>query len=170
MNKKIKGLNGLNNSVTYIVNKYTFADVKCFLSDEFAYYIKDDEINFSLYETERTSKTFMKFINSIGGKCDDDWDSFTYSILHEVGHYYTLNDMNDTIYKISHFLEKIIEKCYRKTNSDKIYSLYYYLPHEYIATKYAINFNPILFKGLKKELKREIERFYQKNLDNYKLK
>ena len=163
MNKKIKGLNGLNNSITYIVNKYTQAEVNCYFSNEFAFYNTDDEVHFTLVETDRTARTFCNFVNRMGGECNDSWDSFTYSILHEIGHYYTLDDMNDTVYKLSHFIQTIVEKMYRKTKCEKIYCIYYYLPHEKIATEYAINFNKRLFNRMKKELKREIIKFYEKN-------
>lgn len=160
---KIKGVSNLNNAVSYIVKKYTQAEVDCYMADEFSYSSADEEISFSLIETARTAETFCKFINKNGGKCNDTFDEFTYSILHEIGHYYTLDDMNNTVYKLSHIVQTLIEKVFKKTNSTKIYSLYYYLPHEIIASKYAIDFDSRLFDKMKRELKREIICFYQKN-------
>ena len=46
--EKIKGLNSLNNAVSYIVNKYTQADIDCYMANEFSYSSADEEISFSL--------------------------------------------------------------------------------------------------------------------------
>lgn len=161
MQKKLKGVDGLNHEISYIINKYTAAEVDCYFSNEFAFYIGEDRVDYTLIETDRTARTFSHFINTIGGKCNDDFDNFTYSLLHEIGHYYTLEEMNDFLYFFSKFLEKIFFKLYKKFNSDTFYSFYYYLPHEIIASRYAIKCP--CYDMMKNDIKKAILRFYAKN-------
>ena len=64
-------------------------------------------------------------------------DPHVMAILHEVGHSETLLELNDTLCSIDIFLNKLIDKLPDGKLKKK---LYYRLPTERAATKWAVNF------------------------------
>ena len=160
---KLKGVHRLNASITRAVNKTAHIKLPCFLSAEFALYPEDEFINYTIIETERTQRTFRALIEKLGGDCDSPYKLFAYSLLHEVGHYYTLDDIPDFVYNFSRALEKILTVLNRIfKHSDFIYSLYYYIPHEIIATKWAINHTDYVYK-MEKDISKAFEIFLEEN-------
>ena len=67
------------------------------------------------------------------------------------------------MYKYSRGLEKIItllSRIFRK--SDFIYSMYYYIPHEIVATKWAIAHSDYVNK-MEKDITKAFENFIKEN-------
>ena len=111
-------------------------DLSVVEADDFYYMPETDEIGFSKYVYQEHDDKFLKFAQELG--LEYDVDVFLLSLLHEVGHYFTIEDEElDAYWKIR--LDKGAP-----TNVDE----YYRDPIEAAATKWAVdyindNFNEI---------------------------
>lgn len=163
---KLKGVEKLNKAIerSLIENLNLDFDLTCTMSDEFAMYLDEDKINYRLYEDNLTSETFRGFLNSIGADCKDDLDEFVYSLLHEIGHYYTFDNITPIKKWFSYGVKRIIEKIMKITPKNKwIYSRYYYLPVEKPASEWAIAVKKEKYNRIKAEIKQALFDFYEKN-------
>lgn len=152
-------------NITNIINEYTeqtfglVAD--CSL--DFAFYpdAGEDEpdITYSLLVTEKTDKTFKKFVK-IAFNCDFD-NIFVLSLLHEVGH--AMTDEDWTARQQDDFANR--KNGLSPDNEIDLYT-YYYIPDEYNATKWAIEYiqeHPQEIEKFWNRVQTQIENFYKEN-------
>ena len=108
----LKGLDKLNDCVENFIFQLGYDEITCFLYTDFGYYDDSKEIAYSIFEAEDSSEGFVKFIQDNYyrlPKCS----LFTMSLLHELGHYLTLEKFSEKEkeeYKITRFSRKILEK------------------------------------------------------------
>ena len=62
------------------------------------------------------------------------------SLLHEVGHYFTYHDFSRMEIETAHEAKNTIGEMLEADNSDEIYSLYFDLKIEKVATAWAVDY------------------------------
>jgi hypothetical protein len=137
--KKLKGTNAFETILTEIastfgVDKVIIADDCCYWSDSHTIWIKivDDEYD----------KMFMEFVSE---RFDIDiGSSLLIGLLHEIGHYETLDEMSELVIDMSDKENDRIEKEMKDTEDwNEIRRLewqYFNLPDEIMATYWAVDF------------------------------
>jgi len=161
----LRGVTELNKIINDFVKPF---DCTASFSLDFAYYYTNNNITYSLVTTPKANHFFKKNLidNYKFYMVKDDVDMFIFSLLHELGHHHTMDDISNTKWKVLKFKHWLIEKLYRLTNANYIYNKYFTLEDEWLATKWACNYwkthiNDI--KKLKKVLILAIQEFYSKN-------
>ena len=163
---KLKGVNKLNKAIERSIKENFDIELTCEFSNDFAIFLEEDKIKYSLIEANLTSETFQKFLIKHGAIIKDNIDEFIYSFLHEIGHYYTYDNINIVKKLFCIFIKKCIEKLLIIFPDNKtIYSLYYYLPDEMKASLWAINTNTETFNRMKKSIKEALFNFYNINFN-----
>lgn len=143
--------------ITSILNNFLAEEeieCTCELDTDFAYYCNSDVITYSLITTERTDKLFTEFAKQHGLKVD--CGIFLLSLFHEVGHYFTLEDLDE---KTEKRCERIKETL--SPNKDKDCLKYFGLADEIIATEWAIEYinnNEKKLEKLAKKLQKAIDK------------
>ena len=93
---KIKGVHLLNNAATKFAHSLGCDDVHCMVGKEFAYYPNEELITFPIWQEERLDRYFMKYLKSQNYvEIDNRTNPFVLSLLHEIGHYFTLSDIDE---------------------------------------------------------------------------
>lgn len=136
----LKGLDKLNDCVENFIFQLGYDGVTCFLYTDFGYYDDSKEIAYSIFETEDSSEGFVKFIQDNYyrlPKCS----LFTISLLHELGHYLTLEKFSEKEreeYKVTIEKYSILPKDTREIIIEKQMK-YSALPIEKAATDVAVD-------------------------------
>ena len=119
---------------------------------DFFYDPEDEKIYFSIIVSERADRLFKKYIEkTFHFKISN---IFIISLLHEVGHFYTLHTFSKAKLQTAHEAKEIIEEALKIEDDDDIYSLYFDLNIEKVATAWAIDYY--------KTHKKRCENFYLK--------
>ena len=82
------------------------------------------------------------------------------SLLHEVGHFYTLHTFSKMRLETAHEAKKLIEEALKIDDCDEIYSLYFDLSIEKVATAWAVDYY--------RENMKRCEDFYSKFVETLK--
>ena len=115
--------------------------IKSDFDSDFFYDPDEEKIYFSIIYSERSDELFKKYVEK---KFDFKIPSlFMISLLHEVGHFYTLNTFSKMEIVKDHLAKNIIEKKLKRINPNtekynKIYSKYFDLKTERVATAWAV--------------------------------
>lgn len=121
-------------------------------SSDFGYDPDDDTIYFSIAISERADRLFKSYIEkTFHFKVPH---IFMISLLHEVGHFYTLHTFSKMRIETAHSAKDLIEEALKMDDDDEIYSLYFDLSVEKVATAWAVDY-------YRKNMKR-CEDFYSK--------
>ena len=110
---------------------------------DFSYDPEDERVYFSVLVSERSDRLFKQYIaRKFGFKVPS---IFMMSLLHEVGHFYTLHTFSDFRMKTAHQAKKLIEAELEKLAPDDpaydvVYSNYFDLSIEKVATVWAVNY------------------------------
>lgn len=141
------------------------------LDTDFAYYHNKNLITYSLVCGNAFDELFSNVINLLCPyvRCD----LFIWSLLHEVGHNQTLDDISDEDYRycqdekeriqneLSHVTRAENEKLYNRIANE-----YFFLPDEIAATMWAVDYvtkNTTKIKTLWQKLQVAIMEFYRVN-------
>ena len=166
---KVKGAKVLNKAITKELS--TFGIKKAICTDEYSYIFDKEIVTYKLTEGTVEDKWFTKFI-----KERFDYDvryPFIISLLHEVGHHKTSDDISDGVYNFCMAeKERINEEMLTATGkeSKKLEWQYFNLPDEIMATKWAVDYakkHPKKIKKMWKKSQKALLEFYQKNLDDF---
>ena len=164
---KLKGVWTLEKKMTKIFHTYVpnSDDVKLKLSTDFCYMPTRNIICFPLVISNRSDRLFAKFIQEEYEFLVDD--VFVLSLLHEFGHYLTLDEIDDEEYNYSKDLEDSINnRLEEDEDNDDVYSEYFYLPIEKIATDTGIAIffeNTLEMYDMYVEMGKAIQEFYKRN-------
>lgn len=110
---------------------------------DFSYDPEDERVYFSIIIAEKSDQLFKKYIaRKFGFKVPS---IFMMSLLHEVGHFYTLPLFSKIEIEEAHKAKKEIELNLEKVNRrslkwDSVYSQYFDLKIEKVATVWAVNY------------------------------
>lgn len=165
----MSGLYGVD-KINSILNSF-LEEWECTVSldSDFAYYHSSNLITYSVVIADNFGdKLFMSLVNKL---CPEiKGDIFLWSLLHELGHHETIDDLeDDEIAYCQDEKERItreLEKCMDAETGARIASQYYVLPDEYAATAWAADFvrhNVKKVEQLWNELQPAIMEFYSLN-------
>lgn len=167
MSKKLIGQKKLEKGMERVFYYYTNVDLPMKLDADFYYHTEKEKVFFSLLVSERSDRCFKTFINrNYQFEVSSDIELFVISVLHEIGHHKTIFKMPDYVYNFSEDEENRIHAELKKNDTDEIYSRYFYLPAEIIATDWAMKWvkkHPKKFKALAEEVQSLLNDFYAKN-------
>lgn len=149
-----------NSKVSEIINKFTMDNFKCTakLDTDFMCDPEEEEIYYTFVVSERLDKMFMDALNTF--KPEVEMDIFLWSILHEIGHIMTMDDLDELDYWFCQDVKNAISKGELEEEE------YFILPDESLATEWAVNYaneNKEKLELFWKELQPEILRFYADN-------
>lgn len=163
----LTGVEELNDCITDFICKLGYDEVDCFLSTDFEYYDSTKEIGYSLFESASASEGLIEFIRKNYfhlPKCS----LFTFSLLHELGHYLTLDSFTQK--EKDDYYEEIekytIEKYDSKEEIKRKQMKYSATAIEKAATDVAIDILRCYYDiitDFEMEVKKKILEFYEKN-------
>lgn len=105
---------------------------------DFSYDPEDEKIYFSITISERAERLYKEYVKT---KFNFNIPNiFIMCLLHEVGHFYTLNTFSKMKIETDHQAKELIETALEMDDSDEIYSLYFDLSIEKIATAWAVDY------------------------------
>lgn len=119
---------------------------------DFSYDPEDETVYFSIIVSERSDRLFKEYIAKHFHF--NPPSIFMMSLLHEVGHYFTYHSFSQMRLEAAHSAKNLIEEALKMDDDDEIYSLYFDLSIEKVATAWAVDY-------YKKNMKR-CEDFYSK--------
>ena len=164
---KVKGIKKLNKAITKEIESFGIKKAK--VDTEYSYL--DRIVYFKLTKGTLEDEWFKNFIlERFGYKVEFP---FVISILHEIGHYKTLDELyeNNTLYNFCNSEKKRIKKeMETEEGTDRACQLefeYFNLPDEIIATAWAVNWakkHPKKVRKMWKNCQRALMEFYKKNL------
>lgn len=117
---------------------------------DFFYSSREQRIYFTLAYSERADKLFKQYVFSEFHY--EISNIFLLSLLHELGHHFTLSNFSDIEIRKEHKRKRKIEAELTKTDSNEAFLKYFDLPIEKTATEWAINYY--------KENKKSCDDFY----------
>ena len=125
---------------------------------DFAYYPLSNKITYSLVVSEKNNADFMRSVEFFNPrvKCD----IFLWSILHEIGHHETIDELSDTDLADSELIKFFV------SNGCVSEELYYECPDERAATGWAVQYaesHAAILAKFWEELQKAIMRFYKLN-------
>lgn len=129
---------------------------------DFSYDPESEIVYFSILVTARSDRLFKKYIlDHFNFQVPN---IFTISLLHEVGHYFTLSNFSEMELETAHLAKKTIQEMLKMDSSnDEIYTLYFDLNIEKIATAWAIDY----YKNHTKRCERFYSKFLKELQDQY---
>ena len=112
-------------------------ELECEFDTDFGYYPIHNLVSISLVTIDRASKNFLSFVNKEFG--DITADIFLWSLLHEIGHHETWDDLTDSELELSAALKDAITDNENVSDNGRDF-IYFYIPDEYAATEWAANY------------------------------
>ena len=161
---KLKGERAINRSLNRWLRKYGFdARVKG-LDTDFFWYHTPNTIGYCFVQTDEVDYYWEKLLTELGLKYEiaTFWTSF----LHELGHSMTWDFFDNE--EIEDYDEAIAWLRREDASSfvESVHEIYFHLPIEIAATRWAVNFintNPKAIEELTKTVSPKIQRFYKLN-------
>lgn len=153
----MKGLS----KITKILNDFVRTiDEELFVKEDsnFAYYPSSNKITYSLVVSEKGDANFMKSVEFFNPKVK--CDIFLWSILHEIGHHETIDELSDADLRNSEFIKFLV------AGGTIPEERYYECPDERAATGWAVQYaesHTAILAEFWKELQKAIMRFYKLN-------
>ena len=161
----IKGMNDLNKAIFAELKEFGISKVTC--STSYSYGTDNEDIEYKLTFTEE-DKWFMDFVKTRFNL--EIKYPFIMSLLHEVGHHKTFEDIEGTC--IEEFCdnekERITNEMETATLERKIEleNQYFNLPDEIVATKWAVDYikcHPLRVMRMWKKIQKALLKFYTEN-------
>ena len=163
---EIKGMEKLNKTVSTALKPFGIASAE--LSDEYAYLFTSEKVLFKITEDTMGDRLFIKFV-----KDRFDYDvryPFIFSLLHEVGHHKTDEDVEGAVENFCQEEKAILTDAIANTTDEKEIEKYEYryfsLPDEIIATAWAVKFckeHPKKVENMWKKMETALMDFYKVN-------
>lgn len=163
---RIRGLRKLNKAVTIQLKPFGIDKAEC--STEYAYYRNSERISFKLTEDTLEDRWFMEFVKERFGY--NVKYPFIFSLLHEVGHHMTDDDLDDMTYDFCEGEKAYIDEEMQTATDIKTCKAlewkYFGLPDEILATTWAVDYmksHPRKVERMWNEILVALEKFYRKN-------
>lgn len=134
----LKGYDELNAKINALLNKGLHTDIEYLMANDFCYLSTTDTVHCSFFAI-KSDEYWQKFIGRKFGLKLYDYDMWIFSVLHEIGHYNTLDEVTDRDYNYSRFVKWIIERPF-VSGTKLANDIYFGLPDEIIATAWAVRF------------------------------
>ena len=165
---KLKKMRKLNKAVSAQLAPFGISKAEC--TNSYAYYFDEEKVTFSL-TVDIADKWFSEFVEErFGYKVKLP---FIISLLHEVGHHKTDDEIGDMIYEFCSNEKDRIETTMAADGisleeQKKLEWEYFNLPDEIMATQWAVNYakkHPRKVKKMWNEIVPVLMEFYRANLD-----
>lgn len=155
----------LDNLINTFFEDLGFDEVECFMSYDFAYYNTTKEVSYTLFEMPLSDYGFRLYLEKTYPEIEL-CSMFTFSLLHELGHYLTWENMSKKKRLKSKKDKKRVEKTREYSEQDKIDKQIAYcgVYEERIATNkavYLLNNNRELIKSFEKEFFKTVHNYYE---------
>lgn len=131
---------------------------------DFFYDAEEERVYFSILSAERSERLFKEYILKTFNVNIEN--IFMISLLHEVGHHFTIYNFSAPELKKAHKEKEKIEKELNKADNDLTFSRYFDINIEKVATEWAINYYlshqarcEKFFKAFSEKLHEEYKRF-----------
>lgn len=159
----LKGLDTLNKTVS---TQFAPFGLSARLSDDFSYLWETEEITFKVNSTLEDD-IFEDFVKDCFGFFGHP---FLISLLHEVGHHFTLDSISQSCYDYcAEQKERINAEMLSADTLEKAKALeyqYFNLPVEYLATEWAVRYckeNAETAYKIEEEILKALNNFYKEN-------
>ena len=155
----LKGINEINNILNDFLEEF---DCTADVAEDFEYLYAESLIHYSFVISEKGEKEFIESVNRHNPIVN--CDTFLWSLLHELGHHETIDDLSDNEYADSQIMKDFVEFGIVPTD------IYYYCPDEVAATAWAVqyaNSHIDLLQDLWNRLQPAIMNFYKINNVEY---
>jgi len=163
---ELKGIKALNKTVSAQLKPFGIS--KAELSDEYAYYYDNEKVTYKITENTLEDRFFIDFVKDRFGY--NVRYPFIFSLLHEVGHHKTGDDVEGLVYDFCQKEKARINKAMAKTKTEKqakkLEYQYFNLPDEILATAWAVKWsrrNPQKIEKMWEEIKNSLLTFYNIN-------
>ena len=162
---KLKGIEKLDRIMTEFVEQF---GCTAELDKEFCYWHEDELVNYTLVISKLIDTTWKEYVlKTFNYKIEN---IFMFSILHEIGHHFTMDDFPKRQLNFENRKVKKIEKALENSNSDeldkKLNFEYFDMPMEKVATKWAVNYykkHRLEINNFWKKFNKELKNFYKVN-------
>ena len=125
----LKGIIEINNIINDFLKQF---DCTATIGADFEYIYAENLIHYAFIVSDKSEIQFMNSVNRCNPKVT--CDIFLWSILHELGHHKTIDDLTDNDVYISNWIKYMIdEKCIDENE-------YYNCPDEKAATEWAVSY------------------------------
>ena len=121
----------LDKVVAKLIKKICGNGVRVAMGTDFCFYYPC-RIEYSILVSERMDNLFLEYAKAHGLKVN--CGVFVLSLLHEVGHYFTIDEVDDMEYLKAQDIKAEL------TDSDEDCKIYFDLADERVATEWAINY------------------------------
>ena len=129
----MKGKMVLENKIGKVLKKF---GVKVAMYDQFLY--SDGWVFFTLFESSALKDFHRAWITENFGVEISADAYFLFSLLHEVGHHYTIGDLTEEDLKYETFCREVLS-CSNDT-PEEVNEAYFNLPAEILATQWALEY------------------------------
>ena len=150
-------------AIKNVINDFLLPfELNCEIGTDFSYYYNDNLVEVSLVTIDRASKNFLDFVEKEFNFIHAD--IFLWSLLHEIGHHETLDDLDDDAYELSQEIKRNLQTDNNIKDEVRDY-IYFNLYDEYIATEWAANYMEEHYQEVKEfwnKLQPLILNFYKK--------
>ena len=161
--EKLIGIQEINDAFDAWLEKYGFSARIREMDTDFWWY-HDNTISYSLFFPDIAVPIFFKVLDDLG--CEYEFDNFFFPVfLHELGHSATYYAMSEDDVEISEEATAALAAINREYEVSD-YETYYYIPTEYAATKWAVEFINNHFDAVQELMDTvgaAIRRFYELN-------
>lgn len=162
---KIKGKRALNKAISAQLS--VFGINKAVLDNEYSYIFDSETVTYKITENENEDAWFVEFIKERFGY--NIKYPFVLSLLHEVGHHKTYDDLGEMITDFCENEKARIAMDMEEANAEQSKVLewqYFNLPDEIMATQWAVNYakaHPRKVAKMWREMQAALMEFYEKN-------
>lgn len=136
---RLKGIKELNEVISAQLKPFGIESAS--LGAEFCYNNIEETVDYALTETV-VDEWFNEFVADTFGYIVEY--TFIISLLHEIGHYYTYDNLSDKMYyktrKQKNKIEKRLQKIKNEEEEKELHFKYFGLYDEIIATQWAVDF------------------------------
>lgn len=160
----VKGLKKLNSVITKQLMPFGISEAIC--SNDFSYWYVEEEVHYKLTQTIE-DEWFMEFIKETFGYVPTN--SFIMSLLHEVGHHNTYDELEDEDINFSEDEKERISEEMQTADAERTKALeweYFNLPDEIVATEWAVDYavnHTEEIKQMWEEILTALQEFYERN-------
>lgn len=164
--KELRGLEKIDELVNNFCEKF---GCTAEFGAEFCYYHSDETVCYSLAVVEESDKTWKEYVKDTFNFRITN--IFMFSLLHEIGHHFTMDKFSPIYQRKEDAVVRKIEKNLSKSDDEvldkKLRLQYFDLPMEKVATKWAVKYYRTHRQAINRfyrKLEKEIHKFYALNL------
>jgi hypothetical protein len=157
----LKGINEINDIINEFLEPF---ELTAELGTDFDYCYFEDKIHYALAVGDVSSKLFLE--NAAARFPDIQADVFLWSLLHEVGHSETLDDLEDGVEELCMETKEELDAHVEDWSIESRYQIYFNCPDEKAATDWAGNYmmeNPEEIAAFWNTLQPALINFYKLN-------